>query len=84
MKRLAFVFGMVLLANIGLANSNNNTKFVPTDNTVMVEATADEFKTCKATVKGTIGGQEVDIEVTFEADNCAIGTAQLLKELAKE
>lgn len=45
---------------------------------------AGDFKTCHATVKGTINGQEVDIDVTFEADNCAIGTAKLIKEATKE
>lgn len=84
MRKLVFIFGTVLLANIGLANTVENSTEATSEHNIVVENTDEDFKTCKATVKGTIGGQEVDIEVTFEADNCAIGTAQLLKELAKE
>ncbi|MFQ3214931.1 MAG: hypothetical protein ACJAT1_001983 [Marivirga sp.] len=84
MRKLSFIFALALFSYAGTANSNNEASVAVNNNTILVESTTDQFKTCTTTIKGTIGGQEVDLEITFEADNCAIGTAKLLKELATQ
>jgi hypothetical protein len=75
---------MVLFANLGLANSNESISVHTNENQVNLPSTVDDFKTCTTTIKGTINGQEIDIDVTFEAENCAVGTAKILKEAMKE
>lgn len=81
MKKLIYAFTFIILTGTALATSNEGTLNRIADDSKEIN---HEFKTCHATVKGTINGVEVDIDVTFEADNCAIGTAKLIKEAAKE
>ncbi len=36
---------------------------------------------CTITIKGDIDGKPVNVSVTFQAENCAVGAARFFKEL---
>jgi len=39
------------------------------------------FEQCKLRVSGTIGGEQIDLTLEFEADNCFKAYAEILKNL---
>lgn len=86
MKKIIFLFAFIAFTQVTLANANAKLVLEKVENSaeLVVEHDYLDLKTCTVTIKGNIGGKPVDVTVTFEADNCAIGAAKFLKELAKK
>ncbi|WP_400075059.1 hypothetical protein [Winogradskyella sp. R77965] len=98
MKNLFFTLAFLLVSSLSFATNTfernitsevkSEVKIIDTVNAVdvILIGEMDEFKQCHVTIKGTINGQEVDLDITFTSDSgsCIKDTIALLKELAEE
>tara|TARA_R110000868_G_scaffold44879_1_gene149373 strand:+ start:300 stop:599 length:300 start_codon:yes stop_codon:yes gene_type:complete len=98
MKKLFFTLAFVFVASFGFANENTiNEQKIDINTTIFnlkeiskvshITYTIEEnviFRTCRLTVKGTIDGKPIDIDVTYEADDCVDGAIKILKSVAAE
>jgi hypothetical protein len=98
MKELFFALAFMLMGITGFSSNaiesniitkvKSEVKIIDALNVVdmiLIEE-IDVFKQCRVTIKGTINGQEVDLDITFTSDSgsCIKDTIKLLKELAAE
>jgi len=94
MKNLFFALAFMLVGSLSFASntieSNIITEVKINDalnavDVILIEE-MDMFKECHVTIKGTINGEQVDLDITFTSDSgsCIKDTVKLLKELAAE
>jgi hypothetical protein len=78
MKKVILLIAFVFAANV-----------FASDNVIKIQKTSIsekliDFKECVIKIKGTYGGEQIDVNVTVEADNCAVAAGKMLKAFAKK
>ncbi|MBU2997808.1 hypothetical protein KO500_15265 [Cellulophaga baltica] len=98
MKRLFFTLVFVFVTSFGFANDNRiNEQKIDKNTTILslkeisklsnITYTIEEniiLRSCHLTVKGEIDGKPVDLDMTYDADDCVAGAIRILKEVAAD
>jgi len=80
MKKIILLVAIVFATGTFASDNVVNLK-----TTLISEVLNDlDLKECDIKIKGTYGGEKIDVTVTVEADNCAVAAGKLLKSFTKK